>query len=56
MDDHSSDELHVIVALAERSMRSLAHDSERFRKKCIDRLAFRQPLLEFSSLITKLIV
>jgi hypothetical protein len=47
---HAADQLHVEVALPERTLRSLAHDGERLGQQPVDRLALRDALAELGRL------
>ncbi len=50
MKRDAADQLDVIMALAERSDRRLAHGRERFGKQIVELLAVRQPLPELLGL------
>ena len=52
----AADQLHVIVALAQRSDRRLAHRGEGFGQKVVQLLAAREPLAKSLGLAPKLIV
>src|SRR5262249_1709475 len=53
---HAADELHVEVALAERTLRGFAHGGESRNKNRVERSAVRNLLLEFRRASAKFLV
>ena len=56
VQDGAADELDVVVSLAQRAARGLAHHGERFREEIVQRRAIVQPAAELVGLSAELFV